>query len=95
MRIGIRLDAFSAVGWYDQSAPSLIRGKNTMVASEVDPRFGHEGRQSRNEIHRLECDLRGAFAVRRLPKDLVCECRCGTSQPGLFATLNNNLTKGD
>ena len=66
MRIGIRLDAFSAFGWRDQSAPSVIRGKNTMVAGEVDPRFGHEGRQSRNEIHWFECDLRGAIAVRRL-----------------------------
>jgi len=34
--------------------PAMVRGKDAVVASEVDPGFWHQGGQSRHEIHRIE-----------------------------------------
>jgi hypothetical protein len=40
--------------------------QGVLVTKEIDPRFWHEGRQSRNEIHWVEGRLRGAIPVGRL-----------------------------
>ena len=37
-----------------------------MVSREIDPRFWHEGGQSRNEIHRIEGHLGCPVPIRRL-----------------------------
>ena len=64
--IGDLFNAFAAFGWRDQSSPSVVRREHSMIPGEVDARFWHECRQSCDEIHRLECHLRGAIPVRRL-----------------------------
>jgi len=45
-----------------------------MEAHQVDPRFWHQGRKLDDEVERLEDNMRGAIAVRRL--ELVT---CATS----------------
>jgi hypothetical protein len=64
--IGYALHTFAAFGWSDQPTPTVIRGKNAMVSREIDPGFRHEGSQSRNEIHGIECHLCRPIPVRRL-----------------------------
>ena len=53
-----------------------------MESREIDSGFWHEGRQSCDEIHRLECYLRGAIPVRRLQ---VIENLIGKLLPGYAA----------
>jgi hypothetical protein len=43
-----------------------VGGEDSVEPSEVDPGFGHQGDQARNEVHRLEDDVCGAVAVRCL-----------------------------
>ena len=42
-----------------------------MVSREIDPRFWHEGGQSRNEIHRIEGHLGCPVPIRRRYQPLV------------------------
>ena len=57
---------FAAFSRGDIPTPAVVRRQHTVVASEIDPRFWHEGRQSRNEMHWVEGHLRGVIAIGRL-----------------------------
>ena len=64
--IGDSRRAFAAFGRGNLPTPAVVRRQHFVVASEIDPRFWHGGRQSRNEIHWIEGQLRGAIPVGRL-----------------------------
>ena len=52
-----------------RSAPAgEALGMARIQSRQVDPRFGHQGDESRDEVHRLEDDVRGAIAVRRFKR---------------------------
>jgi hypothetical protein len=56
-RICGHLKCLATFGRGDLPAPAVIRCQNAVVAGEIDPRFWHEGGQSRNELHRIEGHL--------------------------------------
>ena len=58
------LVALAALGWRHLCTMRAVGCENAVEASEVDPGFGHQGDESRNKVHRLEDDVRGAIAVR-------------------------------
>jgi hypothetical protein len=60
------LDAFPAPGRSDFPATAVVRGDDAVVPGEIDAWFWHEGRETGDEIHRIEGHLRGAIPVRRL-----------------------------
>jgi hypothetical protein len=64
--IGDSLRAFAAFGRGDLPTPAVVRRQHTVVASEIDPQFWYEGRQSRNEIHWVEGHLGCSIPVGRL-----------------------------
>ena len=64
--IGDSRRAFAAFGRGDLPTPAVVRRQHTVVASEIDPRFWHEGRQSRNEFHWIEGHLGRSIPVGRL-----------------------------
>ena len=43
-----------------------VGGKHAMEARQVDLGLGHQGREPGDEVERLEDDMGGAIAVRRL-----------------------------
>lgn len=49
-----------------RGAVSTVGGKYAVQARQVDPRLGHQGGESGDEVERLEDDMRGAIAVRCL-----------------------------
>jgi hypothetical protein len=61
-----RLAASATFGRGDQPAPSVVRCQNAMVAGEVDPRLGYQGRQPRDEIYRVKDHLGRSVAIGRL-----------------------------
>jgi hypothetical protein len=63
--IGDSRRAFAAFGRCNALTPAVIGRQHTVVTSEIDPRFWHEDRQSRNEMHGVEGHLRGAIPVGR------------------------------
>ena len=65
-RICARLKCLATSGRSDFPAPAVIWGKDAVVAGEVDAGLRHQGSQTCDEIHRLECHLRGAIPVGRL-----------------------------
>ena len=65
-RICARLKCLAMSGRSDFPAPAVIWGKDAVVAGEVDAGLRHQGSQTCDEIHRLECHLRGAIPVGRL-----------------------------
>jgi hypothetical protein len=64
-RICARLKCLATSGRSDFPAPAVIWGKDAVVAGEVDAGLRHQGSQTCDEIHRLECHLRGAIPVGR------------------------------
>ena len=44
--------AFAAFGRRDDAAPAMVRGKDSMVASEIDPGYGYQCSQSSQKIER-------------------------------------------
>ena len=76
-RICARLKCLATSGRSDFPAPAVIWGKDAVVAGEVDAGLRHPGRQTCDEIHRLECHLRGAIATqypitRSVDQDYSC-----------------------
>ena len=59
-----------------------VRRKHPVEARQVDPRFGHQGRQTGNEVQRLEDDVRGAVSVR--PLQLVADVAVRRLRQALF-----------
>jgi hypothetical protein len=57
VNIGDSLRAFAVFGWRNAPTPAVIRRQHTVVASEIDPRFWHEGRQSPNEIYWIDFNV--------------------------------------
>ena len=57
---------FAAFGRCNAPTPAVIGRQHTVVTSEIDSRFWHEGRQSRNEIHWVEGHLGCSIPVGRL-----------------------------
>jgi len=57
---------FAAPCWSDQSSKAMVRGKDTVVAGEIDPGFWHQSRQAGHEIHRIERHMGRTVPVRRL-----------------------------
>jgi hypothetical protein len=43
----------------------LFSRRQPLESSQLDSGLGHQGDESRNKVHRLEDDVRGAIAVRR------------------------------
>ena len=50
----------------DLLSPVAVGGENPVKPGEVDPRFGDQGRQTGNEIHRFQDDVGGAVPIRGL-----------------------------
>ena len=76
-RICARLKCLATSGRSDFPAPAVIWGKDAVVAGEVDAGLRHQGSQTCDEIHRLECHLRGAIPVGRLlriPRESAAFC---------------------
>ena len=65
-RICARHKCLATSGRSDFPAPAVIWGKDAVVAGEVHAGLRHQGSQTCDEIHRLECHLRGAIPVGRL-----------------------------
>lgn len=64
--VGDGLDAFPTPRRRDLTAPAMVRGKDAVVAGEVDPGLRYERRQTCYEIHRLEGHPCCPVPVRRL-----------------------------
>lgn len=64
--VGDRLDALAASRGRDEPTPAVVRRQDAVVTGEVDSGFGHQCRQSSNEIYRLEGHLRRSVSVGRL-----------------------------
>ena len=59
-----------------------VRGKYAIEARQVDPRLWHQGGEPGDEVQRLEDDMGGAIAVRRL--ELVADVAMGRERQALF-----------
>ncbi len=66
--IGDSRRAFAAFGRCNALTPAVIGRQHTVVTSEIDPRFWHEDRQSRNEIHWVKGHLGRSIPVWRASK---------------------------
>jgi hypothetical protein len=64
--IGNLLYPLATPGRCNQPAPAVVRGKDAMVTGEVDPWLRYEGRQTGDEIYRIEGHLCRSIPVRRL-----------------------------
>jgi len=64
--VGDGLVAFPAPGWCNQPSPAVVRGKDAVVAGEIDPRLRYQSSQPRNEIYRVEGYLGRSIPVGRL-----------------------------
>ena len=74
-RICARLKCLATSGRSDFPAPAMVRSKDAMESREIDPRFWHEGRQSRNEVHGFECYLGRSVPVRKASSGYREPCR--------------------
>ena len=57
---------FATFGRRDLPTPPVVGGQHAVIAGKIDAGLRHQGSQTCDEIHRLECHLRGAIPVGRL-----------------------------
>jgi hypothetical protein len=58
--------AVAALSLRDVGALMMVRGKDAVIAREVDTGVGHQGGESGDEVERLEKEMGGAITVRRI-----------------------------
>ena len=74
--------ALAPLGWRHPRLMRAVGGEHTMESSQIDPGLGDQGDKPDNEVQRLEDDVRGAIAVRRL--ELETHVAIGQQRQTLF-----------